>query len=261
MSWFVSQSIALILVVWTLALISGGSPAKAEVTEGVQRLVFLTADSYLAVEAKRDDLVHFETGRLPMQRPDHIWQSPMIAPQTFSGPTTFERTPRGFRTAELNVEIDESTLCVQVTDFRRAVSIGKFCPHQLDQPWKYLSFDSPVTTEAYGLGQYFHESVSTDGNWVGRVWDPLHDSMGNMLRGYAGGANNFSMFPILYGLGADRKNYGLFFDSVYKQMWDFRSRPFSIGGWGDQLRWMVFSGDDLPALRQKYLQAMMIYLS
>lgn len=255
MSWFVAKGIGMFLLVWTLALVPGSTPsAFAASSESVQRLVFLTQDSYLAVEVKRDDLVHFETGRLPMHSPAHIWQSPMIAPQVFSGPTTFERTTHGFRTSELKVEIDESSLCVQVTDFLRSIDIGSFCPHQLDQPWKHLTFDSPVTAQAYGLGQYFQDSSGTDGNWVGRVWDPLHDSMGNMLRGYAGGANNFSMFPILYGLGTGRKNYGLFFDSTYKQMWDFRSRPFTIGGWGDQLRWMVFTGDDLPALRQKYLQ-------
>lgn len=225
-------------------------PAVAE----VKRLSFSSGDSYVMVEVKRDDLVHFETGRLPQPSPDRIWESPMIVSQPWAGPLVFDVEGSGFRTSELAVEVDSASLCVRVQDIRRQFEIGNFCPRQLDQPWKYVTFESAVTTEGYGLGQYFHEPADPDGNWIGRVWDPLHDSMGNMLRGFEGGANNFSMFPIFYGLGEGSQNYGLFFDHVYKQMWDFRARPFTIGGWGDQLRWMVFTGDDLPELRRKYMQ-------
>ena len=221
--------------------------------EAVKRIVYTNSDSYVVVEVKRDDLLHFETGRLPVRDLQQIWLSPMVVERNFSGPSVFIPTAQGFRTGEMEMQIDTNSLCMRVSDIKRGFDIGSFCPKNLHQPWKQIEFDSQMTTEAYGLGQYFQNPGETDGNWVGKVWDPLHDSMGNMLRGFAGGANNFSMFPILYGLGAERKNYGLFFDHVYKQMWDFRQRPFTIGGWGDQLRWMVFTGDDLSSLRQKYL--------
>jgi alpha-glucosidase len=220
----------------------------------VERLTFTAGGSYMAVEVKRDDLVHFEVGRLPMHNPQQIWQSPMLIEQTWPGPSVFQRTAQGLRTADISVVVDQATLCVRVADIRRNFDIGSFCPQSLDQAWKVLSFNSPVTAEGYGLGQYFHEPAQPDGNWIGRVWDPLHDSMGNMLRGFAGGANDFSMFPVFYGLGAGKQNYGIFFDQVYKQMWDFRSRPFTIGSWGDQMRWLVFTGSDLPELRRKYMQ-------
>lgn len=228
--------------------------SAAHGSEQIQRMTFTAAGSYLAIEVKRDDLVHFETGRLPMHSPERIWQSPMIMTQQWPGPTVFERTAQGFRTAEISVTVNQGDLCVRVADIKRQFEIGAFCPQRLDQAWKTLTFQSPVTQEGYGLGQYFHEPGHPDGNWIGRVWDPLHDSMGNMLRGFAGGANNFSMFPVFYGLGAGKQNYGIFFDQVYKQMWDFRQRPFTIGSWGDQMRWLVFTGDDLPALRKTYMQ-------
>ncbi len=229
------------------------SLAFGQFSESVKRFVYSNANSYVVVEVKRDDLLHFEAGRLPLRDLQQIWLSPMVVERNFSGPAVFVPTANGFRTSEIEFQIDTSSLCSRVHDIKRGFDIGSFCPKNLDQPWKQIDFDSQVTTEAYGLGQYFQNPGETDSNWVGKVWDPTFDSMGNMLRGFAGGANNFSMFPILYGLGTGQKNYALFFDHVYKQMWDFRNRPFTIGGWGDQLRWMVFTGDDLPSLRQKYL--------
>ncbi len=236
-----------------LFLLSASVMGQSANTEATKRFTYTNTDSYVVVEVKRDDLLHFETGRLPVRDLQRIWLSPMVVERNFPGPTVFVPTAQGFKTAEIEFSIDQNSLCARLSDIKRGFEIGSFCPKNLNQTWKQLEFDSQMTTEAYGLGQYFQSPGETDGNWIGRVWDPTHDSMGNMLRGFAGGANNFSMFPILYGLGSDRKNYGLFFDHVYKQMWDFRQRPFTIGAWGDQLRWMVFTGDDLPSLRQKYL--------
>src|SRR5262249_27719792 len=150
-------------------------------------------------------------------------------------------------TATLDVAVD-ATLCATVTDKARGVELNKTCPENLDQPWKGLSLASPRTQNVYGLGQYFAEE-SPDGDWIGRVWDPLADGFGARLRGFAGGANDYSMFPIMYALGGGKEAYALFLDQIYKQLWDFRAAPWHVSMWGDQIRWYVMNGPDLPSLR------------
>jgi alpha-glucosidase len=88
---------------------------------------------------------------------------------------------------------------------------------------------------------------------MGRVWDPLVDTHGNALRGFNGGATSYAQFPILYALGSDFHNFGLFLDQLYKQMWEFRIVPARVETFGDQVRWYVISGNNLQAIRRKYM--------
>ncbi len=207
---------------------------------------------YLLVEALRDDVLHLEIGAGAGDTGAGIYTTPMVAKTDFAGPSHFVADERHVETASLSAVVD-GNLCVKVRDLRRQVDLQTVCPDRLGDAWKGLTIDSPATRNVYGLGQYFAEE-NTDGDWLGRVWDPLSDGYGARLRGFAGGANDYSMFPIMYALGDGTQNYGFFLDQIYKQMWDFRASPWRLGMWGDQIRWYVLQGDDLPALRRSYME-------
>lgn len=218
-----------------------------------QRRVFTDGPRYLIVEALDDDLLHFElaaSGTPDPSRP--IYSTPMVAKRDYPGARQFVVSGRTVETADLRATIADD-LCVSVHDKTRGKDLHTLCPRSLDAPWKGLTVRSPGTRNVYGLGQYFAEEEA-DGDWLGRVWDPLSDGFGARLRGFAGGANNYSMFPIMYALGDGKDGYAIFLDQVYKQMWDFRGAPWTIEMWGDQIRWYVLSGADLPDLRRDYME-------
>lgn len=217
-----------------------------------RRQVFQTGGHYLVVEALRDDLLHFEVGTGVGDPNQPIYTTPMVAKTDYTGPTRFVVTGQNIETATLRATVDDR-LCVTVYDLTRQSHVQTVCPEQLDQPWKNLVVQSPATRNVYGLGQYFAEERA-DGDWLGRVWDPLADGYGARLRGFAGGANGYSMFPIMYALADGNAAYAMFVDQIYKQMWDFRQSPWRIGMWGDQIRWFYLQGQDLPALRRSYME-------
>lgn len=228
----------------------GGALAQA----APERRIFSKAGGgYLVIEALRDDLLHFEVSGSGQAAQDQtLYTTPMVAKNDFEGPQSFTSTTTSVETLALRATV-EADLCVTTFDKLRGVTLNRLCPTGLDQQWKTLIIDSPATRNVYGLGQYFSEE-SANGDWIGRVWDPLADGFGARLRGFAGGANDFSMFPIMYALGDGTQNYAMFVDVIYKQMWDFRSSPWKVGMWGDQLRWYVIAGSDLPSLRRHYME-------
>lgn len=211
-------------------------------------------DLYIVAEALRDDLVHFELGAgLEPEEAQAIYKSPMIREQEFSGPTEFRRFENGFETRDLIVRVNPS-LCAIVYDKTQEVQINEICPDNLRQEWKTIKIDSPRTTNVYGLGQYFTNPGTADGDWMGRVWDPLQYTHGNALRGFSGGANSYAMFPIAYAIGeAYSHNYAILLDQPYKQLWSFQENPWHIGMWGDKIRWFLFPGSSLAELRQKFM--------
>lgn len=225
----------------------------AEVNLSQYRTEYRAGARYLVVEALDDDLIHFEvaaSGQPNLNEP--LYTTPMVAKTDYAGPSSYATFQSGIETAALRVTVDIK-LCVTVYDKQQQRDLHTICPTNLEAAWKGLRVDSPGSINAYGLGQYFSEE-NPDGDWIGRVWDPLSDGYGSRLRGFAGGANNYSMFPILYALGAGTQGYALFVDQIYKQMWDFRGSPWQIGMWGDQIRWYVLSGPDLPDLRRDYME-------
>lgn len=220
---------------------------------GPERRIFMSGSSYLVIEALTDDMLHFElsaSGKPDPTKP--LYTTPMVAKADFSGPKSFTANEQSVKTEALSATVELDTLCVIVFDLKQKQQLHKICPEKLQDAWKELRIDSPETRNVYGLGQYFSEETA-DGDWLGRVWDPLVGSFGAQMRGFAGGANDFSMFPVMYALGDGKKTYGLFLDQIYKQLWDFRGSPWRIGMWGDQIRWFVIRGDDLPSVRRAYL--------
>lgn len=217
--------------------------------------------NYLKLEVISDKVIHVETAAGSVDKESEIWRSPMVLKDFgLKAPSIVNAESNVIETNALKVVVNDKTLCVNVfnkgkTAPERQVRLASICPFNLGNPWKGLNIVNPDTKHIYGLGQYFTNPGQSDGEWIGRQWDPLSWTEGNALRGFSGGANGYAMFPIMYGL-QERKlgQYGLLVDNVYKKMFDFRTHPHSMQTYGDKLRYFFFSGDDLPDLNRTYKQ-------
>ncbi|WP_394829920.1 TIM-barrel domain-containing protein [Pendulispora albinea] len=229
--------------------------SDVEAVRAVQRVRFDVPGQYLIVEVLDDDLVHFELsakGAGPGAGAP-LFTSPMVAKTDYAGPTSFVREGNTLRTPELEVAVDAATLCTTVTDRLRGARLNTICPRNLAQDWKGLTLTPGETQNAYGLGQEFVDGSTADGDWVGRVRSPGGND-GNAMTPFANGANGNTQIPVLYALGAPSHQYALFLDQVYKQRWDFQGSPWVAEMWGDQIRWYVMTGADLPDLRRDYME-------
>ena len=221
----------------------------------VQRVKYQSGSSYLIVEALDDDLIHFElsaVGSGPSIN-DPLYTTPMVHKTDYSGPSTFSHNGNVIETADMKVEVNTSSLCVTVTDKTQNVVLSTQCPKNLSNSWKGLTLTPEGMQNVYGLGEQFIGTNNPDGDWVGRQRTP-GNNYGNAMTGYNGGATSNAQFPIMYAVGANNSNYALFMDQVYKQEWDFQGSPWEVEMWGDQIRWYMMSGPDLPDLRADYLE-------
>jgi alpha-glucosidase (family GH31 glycosyl hydrolase) len=216
---------------------------------------------YLILQVLSDRVIHFEVAstfgeppdsKIPIYLTPHIDKLGWIAQP--KGPTLFKRSPTGIETASLRLDVDSSSLCMNFFDKVMNATLTKICPKNLEAAWKGLELSRNQITDLYGLGENFlpHRVGQMDGNWMGEVRAPGTDE-GNAMTGFYGGGTGNAQFPILYALGPGKLNYALFLDQVYRQEWDFRSDPFRVQTWGDQIRGFFIAGADLPDLRTSYM--------
>lgn len=127
-----------------------------------------------------------------------------------------------------------------------------------------LTFDSKVIENFYGLGEQFGEPGVVNGDWGGRTRTPGCE-FGNALVQYHGGAVGNCQMPILYCVGDDNQQFAIFVDDTSPHTWDFtradapdangqRTWTLTVPKREDPLRWFVLSGEDLPSLREKYME-------
>lgn len=240
------------------ALIALSAPdAKAVQAQGVKREQFISGSNYLVVEVLDDDLVHFEMAGSgsPPGTSAPLFTTPQVDNTDYAGPTSYRLDGSTIETADLIVAVD-GALCVTVTDKTRQapVVLQKSCPATLDQDWKGLDISQGEMQNAYGLGQQFFTGGSADGDWVGRSRTPGGTFGNAMVFDSENGPVGNTQIPVLFAVGANNTNYGLFVDQLYKQEWNLTGDPWTVRTWGDQLRWYVMSGPDLPDLRADYLE-------
>lgn len=223
----------------------------------VQRTVFTAGGNYLVVEFLDDDLVHFETGvGAGPGAGSPIGTTPQVDKTDYPGPSTFSQTGNVVSTAGMKVSVDATTLCATVHDTTRTpeLLLHTQCPRNLGSDWKGLSFTKSSMQNAYGLGEQFFMGGSADGDLVGRQ-RTAGGSYGNaMVYDTDNGPVGNAQIPVLFAVGANTTNYGLFLDGIYKQTWDLTGDPWTVDTYGDQLRWYVMAGPDLPDLRRDYLE-------
>lgn len=228
----------------------------------IRRAGFNTGNQHLIIEALDDDLIHFEysTGNVNPDPTVAVATSPMVLKTDYTGPKTFRAAGNVLETTEIRVEIDPQTLCVSLQELARKRALSSICPADLGQDWKGLNLTKGEIRNVYGLGQQFKQLGSADGDWVAhkvREEQPAGQAQshgnGFMPFGQAGMVGNVQ-YPVMYALGDDNLNYALFLDNVYKQRWDFAGDPWQVRMWGDQIRFYVMTGPDLPDLRRDYLE-------
>lgn len=227
-------------------------------TFGTPRILVIYDDRYVKIEVLSDELLHFETAvGLTPEVHTPIYTTPMVAQTHFSGPNKYYEIENGFETAKLRVTFEHQTRCITTFDKARNFFIGTICPANLDQNWKTLNFNAPIVKNLYGLGQFFTNAGTSEGDLIGRVWDPLPSSHGHSLVPFSGGASTRSLFPIIYALGPSHESFAIFVDNIYKQMWTMNEQPWAgrwrAEMWGDQLRFFIIAGEDLPMIRRAYM--------
>lgn len=220
----------------------------------VFRTKFSTNSAYLIIEVLDDDLVHVEVSAIG-EGPDPsepLYTSPMVFKTDYAGPTRITQTGNTLETSDLRVEVNPMTLCMTVHD-QPNTQLTSICPVALEMALKGLNIDPGAMEHVYGLGQEFKTLGSADGDWMslgvrqGLEW-------GNGFQGFQNAAVGNVQIPVYYAVGDDNLNYALFMDNVYRQTWDFTGTPWQARMFGDQLRFYLITGADLPDLRSDYLE-------
>lgn len=246
-------ALALALPLAVAGLTVFATPAQA----AVQRVSFTAGGNYLVVEFLDNDLVHFETGvGSGPGTGSPLFTTHQVAKTDYTGPTSLTQNGGILTTPGIRVEVNTSTLCATVYDTvpNPDLLLTTSCPRNLTQAWKGLSFTKSSMQNAYGLGEQFFMGGSSDGDWVGRTRTPGGNYGNAMIYDTDNGPVGNTQIPVLFAVGAANANYGMLVDQVYKQQWDLTGDPWTMDTWGDQLRWYVMSGPDLPDLRKDYLE-------
>eukprot|EP01118_Nematostelium_gracile_P008195 TRINITY_DN2711_c0_g1_i2.p1 TRINITY_DN2711_c0_g1~~TRINITY_DN2711_c0_g1_i2.p1 ORF type:complete len:942 (-),score=232.52 TRINITY_DN2711_c0_g1_i2:36-2837(-) len=222
--------------------------------------VFQSGNRYLKIQILDDDLVHFEISesRSPVNGP--IWSTPMVEKKDYSGPSTITTSQNVLKTSLLQLTIDLGSLNVACDQFNGTewTYLTTFSYANLNQALKSLQFDKGWVTDVYGLGQIFTGSgqYPTEGNWMNsRIMLPPGDTFGNFMTCTDElGCSGWTQFPVMYAAGPGSQNYAVFVDNVYRHEWFFDINPMAVTMWGDNVRWYLMQGKDLPDLRHDYME-------
>jgi alpha-glucosidase len=222
----------------------------------VFRKKFTTSFAYLIIEVLDDDLLHVEVSAVdngsPADQP--LFTSPMIFKTDYAGPSSVVANGPVLETTAIRVEIDPANLCLTVRDKANSNAyLTTLCPADLEQPFKGLNIDPGAIQQVYGLGQQFKLQGSADGDWL-TFGVREGQGLGNGFMGFQGGAVGNVQIPVLYAVGSNNLNYALFLDNVYQQRWDFTAFWWETRMFGDQLRFYVMTGPNLPDLRADYME-------
>ncbi len=234
------------------------------------RTSVITTTAYMKLEVLDDDLIHVETAAgVPPPDSHPIFSSPMVFRRDYAGPTQLRRFANGLETEALTISWDPASLCLTASDRPSNRRLMTVCPIDLAETRhaKGLSIDSAARQAVYGLGQEFIDPASrppgqgpADGDWLShgerkgmKDRDNMQD-LGNGFQSFRGGAVGNVQMPVLFALGPANLNYGLLVDNVYWQSWNFRSSPWRASMYGDQLRYYILAGPNLPDLRRDLME-------
>ncbi|MDW6003743.1 TIM-barrel domain-containing protein [Vibrio mangrovi] len=229
------------------------SSASAEVF----RTKFESGSDYLVVEILDNDLVHFElsaVGNSP-STDSPIYTSPMVLKTDYPGATNVVQNDNIIETSDMRLEINKTNLCITLIDKTKSnAQLTTVCPVNLSQPLKGLNIDPGQMQNVYGLGQKFKQLGSADGDWTTLGVREGKDNWGNGFEVFQNAMVGNVQIPVYYALGSDQRNYALFMDNVYWQKWDFTQNWWEARMYGDQLRFYLMTGPDLPDLRSDFME-------
>jgi alpha-glucosidase (family GH31 glycosyl hydrolase) len=248
MSAFLPRLTLFVVVLFVLPSLASGA---------VERRKFSIPGAYLVIEVLDDDLVHFELSAIgsgpPLSQALHT--SPMVFKTNYEGPSTLSGSGNLLETGDIRLVINTSDLCVEVTDKKQGnASLTTVCPADLAPDFKGLNIDPGPITQVYGLGQQFKTLGSTDGDWIQHGLREGLNQLGNGFQGFQNAAVGNIQIPVYYAIGTNGSNYALFLDNVYHHKWDFSGSPWKARMFGDQLRWYIMTGPNLPDLRSDFME-------
>jgi len=224
----------------------------------VQRAKFTSGNNYLIVEFLDNDLVHFELSALGPGpgTGSPIFTTPQVSKTNYTGPTSFSQSGNTLETPDIRVVVDSTSLCVTTTDKTRSpqLQLNQICPLNLAQAWKGLTITKEGMQNVYGLGEQFFMGGSADGDWDGRVRSPGGNFGNAMVYDTDNGPVGNAQIPVMFAVGPNNTNYGMFLDHIYKQQWTMNATPWKVETWGDQIRWYTMTGPNLPDLRKDYME-------
>ncbi|MBN2037411.1 MAG: DUF5110 domain-containing protein [Chitinispirillaceae bacterium] len=223
----------------------------------VKRVKHTSQGSYCIIEILDDDLIHVEYGKgQGAMVTRSLAVSPMIYKKSYQGPSSFNITSSEFmETPDLRLLVNKTSLEISFIDKTKGnEGLTAIMPLNLGQPWKGISATRTAQLDIYGLGQQFVQPGASDIDWDGRVREG--GEFGNIMAQFNDGANGNTQVPVIYAVeGATDINYALFLDNKYKQRWDFTgSSHWKVEMWGDEVRFYLMSGANLPDLRQDYME-------
>ncbi len=246
------------LILVSLLLATFGVLPAERTMAAVQRVKFTSGNNYLIVEFLDNDLIHFEVSAFGPgpSTGTPIFTTPQVYKTSYAGPTSFSQSGNTLETPEVRVVVDPTSLCVTTTDKMRSpqLQLNRICPLNLLQDWKGLTITKESMQNAYGLGEQFFMGGSADGDWDGRVRTPGGNFGNAMVYDPDNGPVGNAQIPVMFAVGPNNAGYGLFLDQIYKQQWTMNTSPWRVETWGDQLRWYVMTGPNLPDLRQDYME-------
>jgi alpha-glucosidase (family GH31 glycosyl hydrolase) len=213
-----------------------------------------THDLQLKIELLEMGGAHFEISRPDEHITKRIWTSPMVLTDVLKLSKAKQTSSTTFEDQHIVIKVDNNSLCSSVFDKKQNKMLAQVCPRKFHEAWKGLDIHTEIKDNLYGLGQYFTNPGTADGDLRGRIWDPLYNTHGNALRSFSKGANSYAMFPVLYAMGEQDENFLFFFDHLYKQMWTLTGHPLKVDSYGDQFRWFIVSATNINELRKKYMQ-------
>ena len=110
-----------------LTVFSMISKAEASVRQKIERVKLTGKSGYLIIEFLTDRVVHFElSSKLPGPEANlPVGTSPMVASAEYPGPSRFLRDGNKMETDALRLEVEPSSLCVQLRDTKTvAISLA-----------------------------------------------------------------------------------------------------------------------------------------
>lgn len=215
---------------------------------------YANANDTMQIYSLDDDLLLFQYKQGKHSKLTSIPPSPFVQKVQFQGPSAYRSLPNGFQTKNIKVVVYQQSLCVRVYDLKQKSNLTKICPHHLDHHIKSIRMDPAGLSHAYGLGQQFIKPGQTDGDWVVHG---LRDTgpFGNTLEVFDGGFVGNLQIPVMYALGKDLKNFGVFVTNPQKQKWVFSKEVWraQVNG-GDQISFYFMRGKNLSSLRKTYME-------
>ncbi|MDR1044281.1 MAG: DUF5110 domain-containing protein [Candidatus Adiutrix sp.] len=236
------------LAAFLLVLLLSVSPASAQNGRTVTRLGPWT----LSMGLVSDEIWLFELSVNPVEEGRPFELSMMLSPElSLSAPSGGGDS---WSSAALAVRLGRNppSLTISRSDGARLWQISPYAP---DGQLSGLAFSGDFT-HLYGLGADYLRNGSSL-SLLGENNRPANP-FGNGRVGTFGGRPDQVQAPVLYGLGLGRHCAALMVDETLPLQWSLKGLPWTVGPAGPlgpdlSFRFLVISGEDLTALRQRLM--------